>query len=222
MPEIQDRHRKQLAVMRGFLEGRQYYVAAAAMELVRGTEVGTRKDMVTPKLHHQLSVARLVSTLLPHLMYPEETLAAAFLHDLLEDHGHEWTREKLEEKFGKRVADAVWCLSKKSGGMVKTSESYYGALALCPAGSIIKLCDRAHNLQTMHGVFSTEKQTAYVGELDTHYFPMIRTARRTYPRQYGAYENLKILLRSQRAMIHRILEATEVRESTSPTLPRKV
>lgn len=44
MPEIQDRHRKQLSVMRGFLEGRQFYVAAEALELVRGTESGTYVD----------------------------------------------------------------------------------------------------------------------------------------------------------------------------------
>ncbi len=130
--EIQDRHRKQLSVMRGFLEGRQYYLAAEAMELVRGVEVGTRKDRITPTLHHQLSVARLVSTLLPHLLYPEATLAAAFLHDLLEDHGPEWTREKLEARFNARVADAVWTLSKKTHGLVKTPEAYYGALSQCP------------------------------------------------------------------------------------------
>lgn len=208
MPEIQDRHRKQLSVMRGFLEGRGYYLAAEALELVRKTSEGFRKDLITPQFHHQLSVARLVTTLLPHLLYPEETLAAAFLHDLLEDHGDVWTREKLEMKFGKRVADAVWCLSKKSNGMTKSYESYYGALALCPISSVVKLCDRAHNIQTMHGVFTPEKQQKYIGEVSTYYFPMIRQARREFPRQYGAYENLKILLRCQCRLVEHILEAT--------------
>lgn len=209
--EIQERHKKQLAVMRGFLEGGKFYLSAEALELVRGTENGTRKDGVTPKLHHQLSVARLISTLLPHLLYPEETLAAAFLHDLLEDHGPQWTQEKLSDRFGPRVAGAVWTLSKKTHGLVKTPEAYYEALAECPIASLVKLSDRAHNIQTMHGVFSPEKQKLYVGELDTHYFPMIRIARRRYPQQYGAYENLKILLRCQQAMVHRILEASGVR-----------
>ena len=216
MPEIQDRHRKQLSVMRGFLEGRQYYVAAEALELVRGTESGTRKDGSTPKLHHQLSVARLISTLLPHLLYPEETLAAAFLHDLLEDHGPEWTRDKLEQRFNARVADAVWTLSKKTHGLVKTPESYYGGLAGCPVGSIVKVADRARNMQTMQGVFSPEKQLAYVKEVDQWYFPMIRTARRAYPRQYGAYENLKILIRCQRSLIDHILAASGVQVGSEP------
>jgi (p)ppGpp synthase/HD superfamily hydrolase len=208
--EIQERHRKQLSVMRGFLEGRQYYTAMEAMELVRNTEIGTRKDQITPQFHHQLSVARLVSTLLPHLMFPEETLAAAFLHDLLEDHGDEWTREKLEAKFGKVISDAVWCLSKKSNGMSKSAESYYGALARCPISSTIKCADRAHNIQTMHGVFTLEKQHAYVGEVSQWYYPMIRQARRSFPRQYGAYENLKILLRCQCRLVEHVLEASGV------------
>lgn len=208
--EIQDRHRKQLSVMRGFLDGRRFYVAADALELVRSTEEGTRKDGVTPKLHHQLSVARLVYTYLPHLIHPEEALAAAFLHDLFEDHGATWTREKLEARFGPRIADAVWTLSKKSNGLTKTPELYYGSLATCPIGSIVKLADRAHNLQTMHGVFTPEKQKDYVGELDHWYFPMIRAARRRFPQQYGAYEGLKIILRIQRTMVHRVLEASGV------------
>jgi (p)ppGpp synthase/HD superfamily hydrolase len=208
MPEIQDRHRKQLSVMRGFLEGRGFYVAAEALEMVRKVSDGVRKDGITPQFHHQLSVSRLVSTLLPHLTYPEETLAAAFLHDHLEDHGDECSRENLEARFGKRIADAVWTLSKKSNGMTKSYEAYYGALVLCPIGSVVKLADRAHNIQTMHGVFDHEKQRAYIGEVDRWYFPMIRQARREHPRQYGAYENLKILLRCQCRLVEHVLEAS--------------
>ena len=210
-PTIQERHKKQLAVMRGWLEGRQYFVAAKALEIVRRTAEGLRKDGVTPAFHHQLSVARLVTTLTPHLMYPEETVAAAFLHDLLEDHGDEWTREMLEAEFGKRIADAVWCLSKKSNGLSKSHELYYGELAKCPVGSIVKCADRNHNIQTMQGVFTLAKQRAYIGEVETWYYPMIRAARRTHPRQYSAYENLKILLRCQCRLVEHIIDANETK-----------
>lgn len=205
-----ERHNKQLAVMRGWLTGRQYYQAAEALELVRKLEVGFRKDGVTPKFHHQLSVARLISTLAPHFQYPEETLTAAFLHDLLEDHGQLWSRERITARFGERVGTAVWTLSKKTHGVVKSYDHYYGELADCPIGSIVKLADRAHNLQTMHGVFTQEKQVAYMGEVDQWYYPMIRDARRNFPRQYEAYENLKILIRCQCEMVRRIQEATTV------------
>src|SRR3989344_865380 len=199
--EIQARHKKQLSVMRGFLEGRQHFVAAEALEVVRQVSEGVRKDGITPQFHHQLSVARFITTLTPHLNSPEETIAAPFLHDLLEDHGTKWTRRMLEEHFGKRIADAVWVLTKKSAGMTKTYELYFAELARCPVGSVVKVVDRAHNLQTMQGVFTLEKQRLYVGEVEQHFYPLIRAARRAFPRQYGAYENAKILIRCQCALI---------------------
>ena len=202
--EIETRHRKQLSTMRGWLEGRGYYEAAGALELVRGLEQGFRKDQTTPKFHHQLSVARLISTLAPHLMHPEETLTACFLHDLLEDHGDVWDRNKVQDRFGKTVAEAVWTLSKKTNGMSKSHEYYFAGMTQCPIASIVKLADRAHNLQTMPGVFTVEKQKAYLAEVDQWFFPMVRQARRNFPRQYPAYENLKILLRCQTRLIQLI------------------
>jgi (p)ppGpp synthase/HD superfamily hydrolase len=205
--EIETRHRKQLSTMRGWLEGRGYYEAAGALELVHGLEQGLRKDQATPKFHHQLSVARLISTLAPHLMHPEETLTACFLHDLLEDHGDVWDRNKVQDRFGKTIAEAVWALSKKTNGMSKNYDYYFAGMTNCPIASIVKLADRAHNLQTMPGVFTVEKQKAYLAEVDQWFYPMIRQARRNFPRQYPAYENLKILLRCQTRLIQLVLEA---------------
>jgi (p)ppGpp synthase/HD superfamily hydrolase len=120
------RHSKQLTFMRGMLDGKCYYKAWEAMEFAAVLEQGYRKDGKTPKFHHQLQVARLVATLLPHLTEPENTLAAAFLHDELEDNFTLVSRNLLEEKFGHEVASAVWKLSKKCGGLTKTKESLIG------------------------------------------------------------------------------------------------
>ena len=204
--EIEQRHAKQLAVMRGWLNGKGFYKAAEALEFVRVMEQGTRKDGMTPKFHHQLSIARLVATLEPHLALPEETITAAFLHDVLEDHSDSVSRELLEVRFGKIVADAVWKLSKKIGGITKSYDSYFAEMATCPIASIVKLADRAHNVQTMVGVFTVEKQKKYLSEVDLYFFPMSRQARRAFPRQYGAYENLKILLRCQVQLTKALLD----------------
>lgn len=206
--EIAQRHIKQLAVMRGWLDGKGYFKAADALEFVRQMEQGTRKDGQTPKFHHQLSIARLVCTLAPHLMLPEETIAAAFLHDVLEDHGDRITRSDLEMRFGKTIADAVWKLTKKCNGLTKSYDLYFGEMGTCPIASVVKLADRAHNVQTMVGVFTVDKQKSYLHEVDTYFFPMSKTARRNFPRQYGAYENLKILLRCQSALIRQMHEVT--------------
>jgi len=85
-------------------------------------------------------------------------------------------------------------------------------LSQCPIASLVKIADRAHNLQTMQGVFTPEKQQAYCKEVGTWFFPLIRKARRNFPRQYGAYENIKILLRCQVAFVealHQVCEGSE-------------
>jgi (p)ppGpp synthase/HD superfamily hydrolase len=195
-------HAKQLTYMRGMLDGKGWYKAWSALELARGLEVGFRKDGCTPKFHHELQVARLAATLLPHLIHPEETVAACFLHDLREDHPKEVDGALLAAQFGPLVADAVWALSKKSGGLTKDYDTYFADLARNPIASVVKLCDRAHNLHTMQGVWSPEKQRAYAEEIDRWFFPLIKEARHNFPRQYAAYENLKILLLTQYQMLY--------------------
>ena len=202
---IKQRHQKQLSKMHRTLQLRGFGLAEKALSFVQSLETGkTRKDKVTPKLHHQVSVARLVYTLGPHLLYLEETLAAAFLHDVPEDHGDLRT-EGLVEDFGIRVIEPVMRLTKKHRGQVKTYETYFAEMATCPIASIVKLSDRAHNIQTMQGVFTPDKQRAYVEEVSTWFFPLIREARQRHPQQYDAYENLKILLRCQVALLRQVL-----------------
>ena len=202
---IETRHRKHLSSMRSWLDGRQYYMAADALEVVRKEFQGVRKDKRTPQLHHPLSVARLLGTLLPSLLHPEETLVSSFLHDLPEDKGKEWTRERVEARYNKRVGDAVWKLTKKSNGLIKSPELYYGEMATDPIASVVKLADRCHNLATMEGVHSYEKQGAYAGEVEENFLPMLRTARREFPQQYAAYANLEILLSVEVRLIGQIL-----------------
>lgn len=219
MNEAEARHIKQLAVMRGWLDGQGYFKASDALEFVRCMELGTRKDNLTPKFHHQLSVARLITTLTPHLLHAEETLTAAFLHDVLEDHSDTVSREMLEMRFGKLVADAVWKLSKKCDGLTKTYDMYFTEMAPDPIASIVKLADRAHNIITMPGVFSVEKQREYIKEVEDYFFPMCRAARRMHPQQYGAYENLKILLRCQVKLVRLLVgecDGSEMRNLPDP------
>ncbi len=203
--DIVTRHQKQLAVMRGWLDGRRYYKGMESLEWMLSLEKGTRKDGLTPKAHHQLSVARLLTTLEPHFLYQEETIIVAFLHDILEDHSDVVSLEMIEARFGKMVADAVWAVSKKTRGMTKSYETYFAGMAENPIVSLVKLADRAHNVQTMVGVFSEIKQREYLAELDTWFFPLVKKARHNFPRQYAAYENLKILLRCQAALLQHML-----------------
>ena len=203
-PGIEARHQKQLGKMGVLLNQHRYLKALKAMSHIEALEAGEfRKDGKTPKLHHQLSVARLTFTLVPHLLHPDETLAVCFLHDIMEDYGTDTS--ELTHTYGSLTASAIWKLTKKYGTVVKPYEEYFTELALCPIGSVVKLADRAHNIQTMQGVFGSAKQRTYVEEVSTWFFPLIREARRRHPSQYDAYENLKILLRCQVSLLRQVL-----------------
>jgi (p)ppGpp synthase/HD superfamily hydrolase len=84
--------------LRYWILGRGYNVAARAMDFAEKHHTGTRKDGVTPEFAHQVAIAHYIRTL-PDLVYPEETLATIFLHDVVEDYDVPLT--ELSGKFGR-------------------------------------------------------------------------------------------------------------------------
>jgi hypothetical protein len=49
----------------------------------------------------------------------------------------------------------------------------------------------------MVGVFTIEKQRDYIQETQDYILPALKEARRRFPRQEPAYENIKHMLKSQ-------------------------
>ena len=188
-----ERHTEQVLTMRAYLMGARWFLASRALEFARERTTGFRKDGVTPAFLHPLSVGRFVRDLTGNLLYPEETLAAAFLHDLIEDDA-EITQQTIADMFTPCVGAAVWTLSKKSRGMVKSPEVYFEALARDPIASIVKGVDRHHNLFTS-AVFPPEKRKAYAEEVDTYFRPMLTKAGCLFPEQFMAYELVALALR---------------------------
>lgn len=179
--------------LRYYLLGKGWYVAVDALEYAETVHTGVRKDGVTPEFEHQIKIAHYLRTL--DLMYPEETIAAALLHDVQEDYAV--SNAEMERRFGATITRACNLLDKRG----KQPALYFGGLATCPISSLAKGGDRIHNLQTMVGVFKPEKQLRYVAEVRDEFFPMIKEARRRFPQQERAYENIKHMLDSQIELI---------------------
>lgn len=188
------RHKKLRSAMRYYLQGRGFYNALKAMNFAEALHVGTRKDLVTPSYDHQVRIAHFVRTL-PDLLYPEETIATVFLHDTPEDYdiGH----DEIEVKFGHMVSVSTELVTKVHRGVKKDMNVYFNTIATDPIASIVKGGDRVHNLQSMLGVFDAPKQQKYMDEVRIFFLPMLKRARRNFPEQEAALENLKHMLVSQ-------------------------
>jgi (p)ppGpp synthase/HD superfamily hydrolase len=163
---------------------------------------GVRKDGVTPEVDHQISIAHYVRTLHSSLIHPEDTSITVMLHDVREDYGV--SDQEIESQFGARVSQAVNRLTKTFRGVDRDPVTLFASMSEDPIASIVKGADRIHNFNSMIGVFTKEKQLAYVAEAERHFFPMLKRARRLHPSQEPVYENVKTVLRSQVTMIKAI------------------
>lgn len=205
---------KRLIAIRYWLHGAGYFKALEALDLGLEYHTGKRKDG-SPEFDHQVTIAQYLRTLIKGLSYPEETLTVAFLHDIRED--YHLSDKLIRDRFGDLVANAVKALSKEIDGIRRAEADVFRDIAADEIASIVKGGDRIHNHQSMIGVFSTEKQIEYIDETKEWFFPMLKEARRRFPQQEGAYENIKLLLNSQIQLIEAI-HAAEAAPALEPSL----
>lgn len=191
-----DKFDKMRIAMRYWLYGKEYYNAVNAMNFASKYHIGLRKDNTTPEFHHQISIASYLRTL-PGLIYEEDILTVSFLHDIVED--YKVDLKEITEKFGFNISKAVNLLTRDN---IITGGNYFKPMSECPIASIVKGGDRIHNFQTMSEIFSENKKQQYVAECENHILPMLKNARRKFPQQEPAYENIKLVLMSQIELVN--------------------
>jgi GTP diphosphokinase / guanosine-3',5'-bis(diphosphate) 3'-diphosphatase len=112
---------------------------------------GQQRRSGEPFIEHPFAVARILAEL--HL--DEETLAAALLHDVVEDTGVE--PDQLKAEFGEEIAKLVDGVTKLTRIQFQSrehaeAENYRKmivAMAQDPRVILIKLADRLHNMRTI-------------------------------------------------------------------------
>jgi (p)ppGpp synthase/HD superfamily hydrolase len=107
-----------------------------------------RKYTNEPYICHPIAVAELVRTV-PHT---SDMIAAAYLHDTIEDCNV--TREEIAAEFGEYVAELVWWLSDQSkpsdGNRKVRKEIDRQHIAKAPsAAKLIKICDLIDNTRSI-------------------------------------------------------------------------
>jgi GTP diphosphokinase / guanosine-3',5'-bis(diphosphate) 3'-diphosphatase len=107
-----------------------------------------------PYFSHPLEVAAILTDL--HV--DDQTIAAAILHDTIEDTGT--TRADIEDRFGENIANLVDGLTKlkkldlvsKKAAQAENLRKLLLAVAADARVLLVKLADRLHNMRTLHFV----------------------------------------------------------------------
>lgn len=145
-----------------------------AFDLALRAHEGQQRSSGEAYIFHPLSVARVVA----EYGLDEESIAAAILHDVVED--TPVTHEELVDQFGEAIAVIVDGLTKldrvsftsKEAQQAATMRKMFVAIAKDWRVLIIKLADRLHNMRTLSAHQSEEKAKRIAQETLDVYAPL--------------------------------------------------
>ena len=154
MPAIEDQNvtiEEFFEYLQSYLDEKQIALVKKAYEFAAKKHADQKRRSGEPYIIHPTQVAYILA----QMKMDEETLAAAFLHDVVED--TDTTLQQLKEMFGAKVAmlvDGVTKLGKieyisKEERQIENYRKMFLAMAQDIRVVIIKLADRLHNMRTM-------------------------------------------------------------------------
>ena len=162
----------------------------SALPMMREKHAGVDRDgSDVPYYVHPLTMA---CHALAMNITEDDVLAAALLHDVVED-----TDTTLEElPVNDRVREAVRLVSHNTYGGEKDKEKnkplYYANIAKNPLASLVKCMDRCNNLSTMAEGFKKPKMVKYVKQTEQYILPLLDVVK-----EVPAWNNAAWLLRYQ-------------------------
>jgi GTP pyrophosphokinase len=145
----------------------------AAYEVADKAHEGQQRASGESYIEHPLAVARVLAD----MEMDVATIAAAILHDVVEDTSI--TAEQVSEKFGPEIAQLVDGVTKltripyqtKEDAQVENLRKMFMAMAKDIRVIIIKLADRLHNMRTLASL-PAEKQQSIARETIEIYAPI--------------------------------------------------
>lgn len=135
----------------------------------RAHEGQTRKVGNVPYIVHPEAVYRL---LVEVGIQDENILAAAWLHDTIEDCGY--TREFIEAEFNPDIAMIVQALSREGSSREKRADYNEAIKNADFAVQIVKLADTIHNCQTLDESLKQSTIQHKVDDCDSVYLDLAR------------------------------------------------
>lgn len=135
---------------------------------------------------HPIAVAKL---LLDHTNEDDDVIAAALLHDCIED-VEGCTFETLSADFGEEIAARVKLLSKTPGKDYHEPENmrgYLDAILKDPKAAIIKVADRINNMNTLENCSDSKKYGKFL-QTKRYYPSFVSKARAIDPDNSDFYD----------------------------------
>lgn len=155
---------------------------------------------------------KVCNTLIACGMEDDTLLAAALLHDVLEDcqdklknNGEEFVREY---GLSPEVLEIITILTKESGLSEKDLQVYFDGIKNNGKTLLIKLSDRLHNSSTLYS-FPYEKLVKYIDETYRFIIPIADYGNDYYPEYTNAINLLKSNIFSLNRSMRIMLEKSE-------------
>ncbi len=144
-----------------------------AYSVAADAHINQKRATNEPYIIHPLKVAATLAD----LKLDDISIAAALLHDVVEDTAY--TREDIDRLFGKEISDIVWGVTKISkisnvdseNAKAETLKKMILAMTSDVRVILIKLADRYHNILTLDAL-TTEKQKRIARETLDIYAPI--------------------------------------------------
>lgn len=189
--ENSEKYIKSFMFVKGVAVALQLEQTLIALAIARKMHCGqTRKDG-TPYISHPLKVC---TTLISYGIKDDVTLAAALLHDVIEDCKDKlpFGGKELVAQYGvdQEVYDIICLLSKESGLNDYELSVYFKEISKNYKATAIKLADRLHNSQTLY-TFKHDKLLKYIRETEMFLLPMASYAKYHYPWWTNAFSIMK-------------------------------
>ncbi|MBP5225198.1 MAG: helix-turn-helix domain-containing protein [Lachnospiraceae bacterium] len=174
---------KMFSRVKGFAEAMGFEQTMKALPFMRKAEFGrTRKgeQKDVPYIYHPLTMACEAMAL---KLYDDDILAAALLHDVVEDCGVELHELPVNEE----TREIIRLLTKPKtpdADKRKANERYFGAIAENPKAALVKCLDRLNNLSNMALGFTRDRMAEYVDETEEFVLPL-REKYRHYSKEFS-------------------------------------
>ena len=160
-------------ILDAYLEPDQVALVLRAYEVAEEAHRGQIRKTGEPYIFHPIAVAKILA----NLRMDHKSIAAAILHDTIEDTPLDWN--DIEQSFGNEIADLVEGVTKldkmKFRTRVEADAESFRKLMLAMSRDLrvvfIKLADRLHNMRTL-GAMAPESRRRIARETLEIYAPI--------------------------------------------------